>query len=343
MRTARRLLALAVVVTATAIAWRSTSGSGEGQGAAVLPDRVVTAAGHDRLIVEPEGGMAPIDALLASPRRSLDLCVYELADPEAEAILAADAGRGVRVRVILDHRLEGRSNAAAAEFLRRRGVAVRWASRRFFVSHEKAFVVDGRTAVVMSLNLAARYYPTTRDVAVVDRDPQDVRAVGAVFAADFADRPIRAPAGDDLAWSPDRSESDMLALIRSARHSLLVESEELADRQVVDALAAAARRGVAVGVVMTYQQDWQSAFDQLRSAGAQVRVLHGESPLYIHAKLLVVDAGRPGARALVGSQNISVASLTEDRELGVVLTAPRLVAALGRLIETDAARGAAWR
>jgi cardiolipin synthase len=342
MRATRRLLAVTLAAVAAVAAWHLGAGTGHGLEPALLPAGVVAASGHDRLVVEPDAGMAPIEHLLASPRHTLDLSVYELADPTAEAALTADAARGVRVRVILDERREGSTNAAAARFLRARGVSVHWASRRFYVSHEKAFVVDGRIAVVMSLNLAARYYPTTRDVAVVDRDPVDVQAIEAVFAADFAGRPIRAPTGDDLAWSPDRSEPDLVALIQQARHSLLVESEELADQPVIDALAAAARRGVAVGVVMTDQSDWHPAFDELRSAGGRVWVLHGETPLYIHAKLYVADAGRPGARALVGSQNVSVASLTEDRELGVVLTAPKLVTAVGRVIEADAAAGTPW-
>ena len=39
------------------------------------------------------------------------------------------------------------------------------------------------------------------------------------------------------------------------------------------------------------------------------------SALYIHAKAIVADAGRSGQRALVGSQNFSVASLGYNREL----------------------------
>jgi phosphatidylserine/phosphatidylglycerophosphate/cardiolipin synthase-like enzyme len=74
-----------------------------------------------------------------------------------------------------------------------------------------------------------------------------------------------------------------------------------------------------------------------------VSVLHGESPLYIHAKLLVVDQGLPDGRALVGSQNLSDTSLGDDRELGVVLTAPALVGAVGRVVSGDAARGTLWR
>ena len=46
------------------------------------------------LVVEPDAGIGPIDALLARPRHSLDMVMYELVDPTAEQILATDAARG---------------------------------------------------------------------------------------------------------------------------------------------------------------------------------------------------------------------------------------------------------
>ena len=60
------------------------------------------AAGAVQLVVEPDAGIAPIYHLLASARRSLELVMYELEDPRAEQLLAAEAGRGVVVRVLLD-------------------------------------------------------------------------------------------------------------------------------------------------------------------------------------------------------------------------------------------------
>ncbi len=333
---------MVVALAAGLSAWWAVASHSD-SGTAALPHGLVAAAGEDRVIVEPDDGMAQIDSLLASPRHWLDLCIYELADPTAESILVADRNRGVAVRVILDRRLEGAQNDAAASYLQSHGVMVHWASDRFFVSHEKAFVIDQRTAVVMSLNLASRYYANTRDAAVVDRDPADVRAIESVFAADFAGRSIRAPTGDDLVWSPDRSEPDIVALIDQATHSILLESEELSSQPVIDALVAAAQRGIAVGIAMTDQTDWHPAFDAITRAGGVVSVLYGEEPVYIHAKILVTDAATATGRALVGSQNLSDTSLTRDRELGVVLTQPALVRQLGRLVESDLARGRRWR
>jgi phosphatidylserine/phosphatidylglycerophosphate/cardiolipin synthase-like enzyme len=267
--------------------------------------------------------------------------MYELDDATAESILAADAARGVRVRVILDRRLERLRNQPAYDYLAHRGVHVAWSSSRFFATHEKAFVVDARTAVVMSLNLTARYYATSRDAAVGDRDPADVAAIESVFAGDLRGG-VGVPAADDLVWSPGQSWADVLALIARARTSVALESEELSSPAVVSALLAAAHRGVRVGVVMTYSDKWRPALAALSRAGAQIRVMYGETPLYIHAKLIAIDAGTRHGMAFVGSENLTDASLLHNRELGIVLMQPHLVRRVAAVIAADGRDGTTW-
>jgi phosphatidylserine/phosphatidylglycerophosphate/cardiolipin synthase-like enzyme len=309
---------------------------------AQLPSAQPPAARADRLIIEPDQGMAPIDALLASPRRSLDLTMYELVDPTAEALLADDATRGVRVRVVLDSRLERQRNQPAYDFLRSRGADVVWSSGAFFATHEKAFVIDDATAVVMSLNLTDRYYATSRDAAVVDHDPADVAAIERVFDADLHHAGVGTPAADDLVWSPGQSSADLLALINGARHSLALESEEFTSPAIVRAVTAAARRGVAVTIAMTASSAAEPGLNAAVAAGVRVSVMHGESPLYIHAKLLAADAARPGGRAFVGSENLADTSLLHDRELGVVLVDPTLVGQVAGTIADDVRSGQPW-
>lgn len=332
-----------LALAAALVAWHGLHGGSGGIGRSQLPAAPPPAAAADRLIVEPDAGMQPIYSLLGAPRHRLDLTMYELDDPTAEAILADDAARGVAVRVLLDHRLEAAHDAAAYSYLTARHVAVHWAGPRYFVTHEKTFVIDGSRAVVMSLNLASRYYATSRDVAVVDPDRADAAAIEAVFDADFAGRSTGTPAADDLVWSPRQSAADLIAMITHARRSLLVESEELNSAAVVGALVAAARRGVAVRVAMTFQSDWQPAFDAVSAAGGQVSVMYGERPLYIHAKLLVADAGMPHAMAFVGSENLSDASLFSDRELGIVLLGRPLVDQVARVVDSDFRSGTPTR
>ncbi len=304
--------------------------------------RPVGSASGLSLFVEPDAGPAPVYALLRSARHTLDVEIYELEDDQAVAILAADARRGVRVRVLLDAHFVGHYNQPAYTYLRARGVAVRWAPSQFEVTHEKAIVVDGRLAAVMTMNLTARYYASSRDFVVVDRRRTDVAAVASTFAYDWADGGLPPASPADLVWSPGAQDA-LVALIAAARHELLVENEEMSDQKVTSALQAAARRGVRVEVVMTRRREWTGAFDALAQAGVAVRTYADSAPLYIHAKAIAVDPGSSRARVFVGSQNFSSASLLNNRELGLVISQPAIVARVAAVIRADAAGATPWR
>lgn len=297
------------------------------------------AGGGLTVLVEPAAGIAPIYRLIASARHSVEMTMYECADATAQQALAADAARGVRVQVILDGGSYDRSlNQPAFSYLASHRVAVRWAAREFDLTHEKAIVVDGATAAVMTLNLESRYYSSTRDFALIDTQPADVRAIAATFAADWAGRPIAPQAGGgDLLWSPG-AQAALLSLIGGARRRVDVENEEMASSAIADALAAAARRGVAVRVVMTANSEYASVLRSLAGAGVRVRLYPDTSAaLYIHAKLVLAD----GARAFVGSQNFSTTSLQYNRELGVVSVAPLVIAPLQATFNADFAGASA--
>src|SRR5580698_4608328 len=295
-----------------------------------------------RLLVEPQAGIAPIYRLITGARSSVDLTMYELADPAAEADLAADARRGVDVRVILDRHLEKSANRTAYDYLSARGVHVRWAPAGT-TYHQKTLTVDDATSVIMTLNLVARDYPGTRDFAVIDTGRADVAAIVTTFNADFAGRAITPPDGADLVWSPTNAQALVLSVINGAKHTLAVEDEEMDDPAVTAALAAAARRGVQVTITMTADSEWDEAFAELAQAGAHIRLYPDQaSALYIHAKAIVADAGRSGQRVLVGSQNFSEASLGYNRKQGLLTGNAHIVAAISATLAGDYAKAAAY-
>jgi cardiolipin synthase len=294
------------------------------------------------LLVEPDQGLAPVYALIASATHAIDLTMYELVDTEAALALELAASRGVAVRVILDANLQRGANQAAYDELAAMGVQVSWADPRYAATHQKTLVIDRAIAAVMSMNLTSRYYPTTRDFGLFDRNRADVAAIEQVFEADFHHAAKVAPAAAGLVWSPRQSEPALLALIDGASSTLLVENEEMAYQPVTAALARAARRGVHVVVVMTDQPQWHGAFDALSAGHVVVRLYAARAPLYIHAKVIVADAATSRQRAFLGSENFSAASLNHNRELGVLTSDPTVVAGLAATVEGDAAVAQPW-
>lgn len=295
-----------------------------------------------RILEEPEAGVSPIDELLNSANKSVDLEMYELSDQVIEAILANDAHRGVDVRVILNEHYTESENAPAYSYLTRHGVHVHWASSRFDVTHEKAAVIDGATALVMTMNFTAEYYSTTRDVVVIDTQPADVIAITRTFNGDWNGAGYAPSPSGDLLWSPG-SEDALVNLISSARHSIWIENEEMDEPYIEAALEAGARRGVKVTVVMTADSEWNSAFSELTGAGVNIRTYPDSyNALYIHAKVVDVDPGYADERVFVGSENFSVASLLYNRELGIITSNRPVVTTLADMVERDAASATAW-
>ncbi len=193
------------------------------------------------MLVEPAAGVGPIYQLITGARSLVDLTMYELNDSTAEADLAADAGRGLDVRVILDQHLESSANSAAYAYLTGHGVHVRWGPAGT-TYHQKTLTVDGATSVIMTGNLVAEDYSDTRYFAVVDTNPADVAAITGTFNADFSGDSIAPPDGADLVWSPTNAGASVLSVINGAAHTLAVEDEEMDDP---------ARRGVDVETTMT--------------------------------------------------------------------------------------------
>ena len=285
------------------------------------------------LVIEPDDGIALVRTMLGAARQSIDLVMYELNDKSIEADLAAAARRGVATRVLLSPGYEGEPstiNQSAFDYLSAHGVAVRWSPDYFALTHEKSFVIDGEQAFIMSFNWVKKYYPTGRDFGIIDRDTLDVAAMESSFNNDWAGSANAANAGSDLVWSPG-SRAAITALISGATRSLDVYNEEMADEGIINALARATTRGVHVRIVMTYSPDWKTAFQKLVDAGVSIRTFGQNAPLYIHAKMILVD----GVSAFVGSENFSATSLDKNRELGIVISAPDILASLEATFDGD--------
>ena len=119
---------------------------------------------------------------------------------------------------------------------------------------------------------------------------------------------------------PDAGVAPIVALLQSAKRSLRLKIAELGAPGPIDALAAAARRGVAVRVLLNKPgrggvSDNAAARAALRAAGAEVADAPHKLAL-VHEKSLVVD----DERALVMSCDWTAAGLAEARDYAVLST-----------------------
>lgn len=264
--------------------------------------------------VGPTGLQARISSVIDSAQTSLDVQMYLFTvKPLADRIVAAKQ-RGVDVRVILDPGSPG--NAAVEPILMSGGVTFRQATPLYTFAHAKFLIVDRKTAVIMSNNFNVDAMINERNHGVIDKDPEDVSDLIAIFEMDWAaagGQPPK-PANLDctrLVVSPDNSKLRLLEHIASAKQSLDVAVMYLSETNVRNAIGTAKMRGVDVRVILSDPTD--SSVTYLTGLGIPVKF--PPQSIFMHAKLIIADG-----IAFVGSENMSQTSLTKNREVGVLVT-----------------------
>ncbi|MFF4934068.1 phospholipase D-like domain-containing protein [Streptomyces griseofuscus] len=268
-----------------------------------------------------------------SATSKLDMTMYELEDTTAVNDLVALEKKGVTVRVVLDRQHKSEDNAAYTT-LTNAGVGVVWSSSSYVYTHQKTITVDGTKSLVLTGNLTSQYYTTSRDYGVFTDDSRDVAAIEKVFDADYAGTAITPTDGDHLLWSPTDSRSRLVSFINAATKTLDVQELEFSDSTVVNAIVARAKAGVKVRVVLEDPASYASGVSAVKAAGGTVVGYSDPNGFYIHAKAMVADYGLSTQAVEAGSMNISSNSLSNNRELGIIMTGTGVAQPVAQTIET---------
>ncbi len=232
--------------------------------------------------------------------------------------------------------------------------------------HRKLMIIDGRTAFTGGINISSTYansslFRSRNKPKQIDGDKVGWRDThikiegpavaplqwsfvnlwvqqdgGELPQAEYF--PTLAPVGDKfvrvLSTTPERDSEiykSLVVAISEAKASIHITSAYFVpDRQIVDALVGAARRGVDVKLVLPGVSDHsliryagQGFYDDLLAGGVRIFELQ---IAVLHAKTAVID----GAWSTIGSANIDRRSFIHNYELNVVVIDP----AFGRDMES---------
>jgi cardiolipin synthase A/B len=291
-----------------------------------------------RLIVQPDDGTQPVIEFIQSAESALLMKQFMFTEESIIEAVIERNNAGVDVRVMLNAgRSTGeRDNDETFEKFKSAGVKVQWASPKFYVTHEKSIVVDGKTALIATFNLAPKYFSLTRDYGIVTERPYRVAQITEVFDADWEHRDWTAASYEGLLWSNTNSRYHMAQFIDTAQHQLDVQHPKFVDAVILDHIVAAAHRGVKVNVLCGGRhgiREWalMDTFASLRTLRRFGVKVHKQKNLRVHAKLLIVD----GEHALLGSMNIDRHSFDMRRELSVTISDPEVVARLKEVFDSD--------
>jgi phosphatidylserine/phosphatidylglycerophosphate/cardiolipin synthase-like enzyme len=297
-------------------------------------------AGSDELVPLPDGPSAfsAISDLLRDARHSIELELYEFQRLDLAAMVLDAHDRGVAVTAIKDP--SERSSTTVWAELEQGGVqVVAFPIERLTIDHVKLLIIDGVRAIVGGINWGTRS-PLNHDFDVLATGPvvanldrvfhQDlaIAGVAAVIPPPAADRVI-----DVLVTHPgDGIRAAALTALSAARHTVDLEMFVLSDRLVLDALVAAAQRGVHVRVLLDPTQPQNAASLQvLESAGALVRFYAQAGDELLHAKLAIFD----DAIVLFGSCNWSRSGFTRNHELDLLVHEATLARTFLARVEQD--------
>jgi cardiolipin synthase len=280
----------------------------------------------------------------------------------AEA-LARAAARGARCRVLLDAVGSKRSLRRLAPEMRRRGIEVtallpaglfrRNAARFDLRNHRKIAVIDGVVGYSGSQNICdgkfVKGFPNEELVARLAGPV--VWQLQAVFLADYYLEtnqvlddmeifPKPAQTGESIAqampsgpgYGRENAQELLIALLYEARERVVLTTPYFVpDEPFLEAMRAAARRGVAVHLVVSEhanqrltQLAQRSFYDELLDAGVKIHLF---APRFLHAKNLTIDRDV----ALVGSANVDIRSFALNEEISLLFYDPGVVAELHRI------------
>jgi len=282
--------------------------------------------------------------------------------------LAERAAEGVRVRVLYDwmgcwatpRRFWRPLQAAGADVRAFAPPSFRFPLDFMRRDHRKVLATDGDYASVAGMCIgdewvgdADRGVPAWRDTGVEFRGPvaaaidrafaRTWARAGAPLPPDEVPDPRETPRAGDVAarvveGEPGRSRIyrlSQLVAVGAERRLWITDPYFVAPPAMNEALAAAARDGVDVRVLVPAFNNWPIVGGMSRAGyayllGAGVRIFEWEGPM-IHAKTAVAD----GTWSRVGSSNLNLASLVGNWELDVVVLDRAFAAELEGLFERD--------
>ncbi|MDR3492867.1 MAG: phospholipase D-like domain-containing protein [Gammaproteobacteria bacterium] len=283
------------------------------------------------LIIEPDRGAAPILQTIQEAKSSVDLVMYGFTDMQFANALNNANKNNKHVRVLLQHypyRAET-ENSNVINYLKNNTIPFVWPDGDFQLTHQKTLLTDNTNAIIMTFNFTHSTFKNERNFALKISDPSEINEIQQVFNADYQHKKINVY-HPDLIWSPNNSREKLLSQIQSAHSSLKIYAETISDYQIIGALARAARNGVSVSIITSTHDDKHPAkkYNYLTRAGVN---LYFSKHYYIHAKVIIID----NKTAILGSINLTKASIDKNRELAIITRDPAVMTQLKETFDND--------
>lgn len=277
------------------------------------------------LIIQPGDSFFPIVGAIDSAKQAIKMTIFRMDDPIVKDALQNAVKRGVKVETLVAVDSKGwiKRNKKLSEELSKLGVEVRAQHSKEKIKryHYKMMTVDDELALILTFNPTQKNLHYARDFGLLLRDREIVAELNRLFDADWEGKKFK-PEPSPLVISPYNSREKMIALIRSASHSIRILDAKIEDQQAIGVLLKKAAEGCDIKIISK-----DTSFEGL-SSSLHFRKL---ARFQLHAKCIVVD----GRRFFIGSQNLREVSLDQRREVGIIIEDAVIAQKIERVFDED--------
>jgi len=224
------------------------------------------------------------------------------------------AAQGIDMKLVLEdkeYKSFGSDFSILQQYLENHGIGVTTDTHlgTNFV-HSKTFVSSDRY-IIQSANLTHSTFKTNREHLFIWTQPSIINNLRTIF---LKDRDLNDPLSPEdlhpnILVCPINCRVGIETLIRSARKSIIIETQYVQDPVIQDLLlySQVAEKKIIVAATNS---------SKLFLKRATPRIARALKKPYVHAKAILID----DRYLLIGSMNISANSLDKNREHGIIVT-----------------------
>lgn len=193
--------------------------------------------------------------------------------------------------------------------------------------HTKSFVSSG-FAIIQTANLTHSSFDKNREYLFITRHSDIIANLKVLFEKDRLGEPISPQdIHPNILVCPINCREVIQTLLQSAQDSLIIQTQYIQDPTIQDLVIHSKAREKRIIVA---DVDTSNLFIKRISPRFAKKL---KKP-YIHAKMILID----NRYLLIGSMNLSSNSLDNNRENGIILTDPSIIAQFKQQFDQDRAK-----
>ena len=261
--------------------------------------------------------------------KTIDMAIYGYSStPAIEDALKNAKNRGVKIRLVYDCDNKGNNIYENTNFLANligNSISDINSGNAGYLMHNKFFVIDNKIVITGSANLSYTDMSgfNANALAIINSEEAAkiyTREFEQMYSGKFHTAKLSNRKNENIYFSPqDKTITNgILPLIKNAKNYIYIPAFIIIERQIIEELASAKRRGVDVKIIADAlnASAKHSKVKELRAAGIPVKIENYAGKL--HSKTMIIDDNY----LILGSMNFSYSGENRNDENLIILENP---------------------